>query len=90
MTHDYHKNMSKKLNIVIQPSHVKTYRYVEKYMDKNIAAPEVTEIAKGIGLTPRQTYRIVDDLVALGVFQKEPFKKRGLRIVQSITYAIPS
>lgn len=79
-----------KERIVIQPSHVNAYRFIEKYMDKNIAAPEVTEIAKGIKLTPRQAYRIVDDLVAIGVLKKEPYKKRGIRIVQPISKALPS
>lgn len=82
--------MTKKIEITIQPSHVATYRFIEKYMDKNIAAPEIKEIAVGIKLTPRQAYRIVEDLVTLGVLKKEAFKKRGIRIVQSITKALPN
>jgi len=82
--------MTKKIEITIQPSHVATYRFIEKYMDKNIAAPEIKEIAVGIKLTPRQAYRIVEDLVTLGVLKKEAFKKRGIRIIQSITKALPS
>ena len=79
-----------KNEITIQPSHVAVYRFIEKYMDKNIAAPQIKEIAVGIKLTPRQAYRLVEDLVLLGVLKKDAYKKRGLRIVQSITKALPT
>jgi len=66
--------------IILHPSHVKVYRYTEKFIAKNIFAPEINEIAKGISLTSRQVYRIVEELCILGYMAKDAYKKRSIRI----------
>jgi len=72
--------MEKKAEINLQPSHVKAYRYIQKYVKKNIVAPEIAEIASGIKLTVRHTYRIIDDLQDLGYISKDSHKKRSIKI----------
>lgn len=70
--------------IVLQPSHVRAYRFVEKYTNKNLVAPDVHEIAKAVGVTWRQVYRLVDDLCVLGYMTKQPRKKRSIKIVKPL------
>ena len=76
--------MTKK-EIQLQPSHVKAYRFIEKYTKKNIVSPEVSEIAKGIGMSERQTYRAIDDLQELGFVSKVPYTPRSIKIVKPLT-----
>lgn len=66
--------------INLQPSHVKAYRFIEKYIAKNVVSPEISEIASGVKITIRHTYRIVDDLKVLGYISKDSFKKRSIKI----------
>lgn len=79
--------MSKTIEkINLQPSHIRVYRFVEKYIAKNIASPDVNDIAKAktVQLTPRQVYRLVDDLCVLGYLGKDAYKKRSLRVVKPL------
>lgn len=75
-------NPIEKINL--QPSHVRVYRYVEKYTKKNLVAPDVHEIAKAVGVTWRQVYRLIDDLCVLGYMTKEAHKKRSIKIVKPL------
>lgn len=70
--------------INLQPSHLRAYRFTEKYISENIVAPEMKEIAKGIKLTLRQTYRVIDDLCSLGYFARDAYKKRSLKIMKPL------
>lgn len=70
--------------IVLQPSHIRVYRFVEKYIGKNITSPHVHEIAAGIKLTHRQSYRLVEDLCELGYFSKMPYIKRSIVITKPL------
>jgi hypothetical protein len=69
-----------KNEITLLPSHVAVFNFIDKYIEKNTFSPEVEEVAKGIKLTPRHTYRIVDDLCALGHLSKLFNRKRSLKI----------
>ncbi len=70
--------------INLQPSHVAAYRFVEKYRKNKFFSPEIKEVAKGVGVTERQGYRIIDDLVALGYMTREKRKKRSIQIVRPL------
>lgn len=71
-------------NINLQPSHVRAYRFIEKYIKKNIVSPEIKEVAVGIKITERQTYRLIDDMKALGYLSNEMYKKRSLKIAKPL------
>jgi len=78
-------NMKKaKEKINLQPAHIKAYRFVEKYTSKNIIAPEMEEISKGIKLTLRHTYRVIEDLCVLGYLEKEPYRRRSIKILKPL------
>ena len=70
--------------INLQPSHINAHRFISKYVEKNIVSPQIDEVARGIKLTTRQTYRVIDDLVTLGYVTKELYKKRSLRVVRPL------
>lgn len=70
--------------INLQPSHINAFRFTEKYIAKHIVSPEIEEISTGIKLTLRQTYRVLDDLCALGYMSREAYKKRSLKIVKPL------
>lgn len=76
------KRTKDKINL--QPAHIRAYRFVEKYIAKNIVAPEMEEIAKGIKLTLRHTYRVVEDLCVLGFMEKESYRRRSLKIIKPL------
>ena len=66
--------------IVLLPSHIKVYGYVKDYFDTNMYGPELTEIEEGVGLTGRQCFRLVTDLVEIGALIKIKNKRRGLKL----------
>ena len=70
--------------ITLQPGHIKAYRFVEKYITKNIISPEMKEISKGIKLTIRHTYRIIDDLCVLGYLERIQYRRRSLKILKPL------
>lgn len=70
--------------IVLQPSHVAAFNFIKKYMLKRVYAPEIAEISKAIKLTERQTYRLIDDLVALKVLSKEKRRKRSIQVLKEL------
>lgn len=70
--------------IILQPGHIKAYRFVEKYIAKNIISPEIGEISKGIKVTVRHTYRVVDDLCVLGYLKREPYRRRSIEILKPL------
>lgn len=70
--------------IVLQPSHVAAFNFIKKYMSKRVYAPEIGEISKAIRLTERQTYRLIDDLVALKVLSKEKRRKRSIQVLKEL------
>lgn len=75
------KTMSKDVSkINLQPVHVNAYRFIEKYIKKNVVSPEMQEISKGIKCTLRHTYRVVDDLCALGYLEKETYRRRSIQL----------
>lgn len=85
MTHLTMKGMAKPAEkINLQPSHINAYRFIKKYQEKNIVSPEMEEISKGIKLTLRQVYRVVDDLCTLGYLSRESYKKRSIKIVKPL------
>lgn len=71
-------------NIILLPSHVKVYRFVEKYMKEHIVSPQVDEISKSIKMTSRQVYRLINDLCALGYMSKQAYKQRSLSIEKDL------
>lgn len=86
MTYDILKHMEKKSNkIILQPSHVKAFNFIKKYIERNVVAPEVPEIAAGIKATERHTHRLIDDLCSLGHLSKIPYRKRSISIVKDIS-----
>jgi len=77
--------MSKKTNhIALRPFHVKVYRYIEKYIKKNLVSPEVTEISAGVHIAKRHVYRLVDDLCELGILSKMKYQKRSIKIERTL------
>lgn len=66
--------------INLQPSHVKAYRFIEKYINSKIVSPEICEVARGVNITERHAYRIIGDLVALGYVSRSKHKKRSMKI----------
>lgn len=72
------------IKINIQPSHVQAYRFIEKYIAKNVSAPEVIEIASAIKVTSRHAYRLVDELILLGYLSKEDHKKRSIKVLKPL------
>lgn len=85
MTTVYNSRMEKdSTKIILQPGHIKAYRFVEKYIIKNVISPEMEEIAKGIKITIRHTYRIIDDLCVLGYLEREQYRRRSIRIIKSL------
>ncbi len=73
-----------KKEIVLQPSHLNVYNFIAKFVEKNIYSPELNEIAKGIKMTERQTFNLINELCTLGFLSKIPNKKRGLKILKKI------
>lgn len=69
-----------KAKVVLQPSHIKTFKFIEKYIAKNLYAPTTEEIASNVKVTGRQIFRILDDLVELGHIEKQFNRPRGLTI----------
>lgn len=77
--------MAKPLDkIILQPSHVAAFRYIERFRKDHHFSPEIKEIAKAIKLNDRQVYRIVDDLVLLGYVSREHRKKRSIKILKQM------
>jgi len=77
-------NMKKKAEIHLLPSHVKTYRFIEKYIQKNIVAPEINEISLGIHMSIRQTYRALSDLQKLELISRSQHKTRSIVILKPL------
>lgn len=77
-------NKAEQTTLVVQPSHVNVLKFVKKYIDKRSYAPQINEIAKGVSLTERQVYRIVDELVGAGYLKRELNKKRGLSVEKDL------
>jgi len=73
-----------KEKIILQPAHIKAYRFVEKYISKNIISPEIDEISKSIKITLRHTYRIIEDLCALGYLERESYRRRSIKILKPL------
>lgn len=85
MTTVYNSAMpNQETKIILQPGHIKAYRFIEKYIAKNIISPEMEEISKGIKVTIRHTYRVVDDLCVLGYIEREPYRRRSIKIVKAL------
>lgn len=74
----------KKKEINLQPSHVKAYRFIEKYTSKNLYGPEMLEISASIHSSPRQTYRIINDLKKLGYVSRTPHVPRSIKVIKPL------
>lgn len=73
------------VQIILQPGHVKVFNFVKEFIAKNVFAPSIPEIMKATKLGYRQTYRLVEQLVAMGHFSKQGFnQKRSLKIEKEI------
>lgn len=70
--------------IVLQPAHVSAFNFIKKYLEKKVFAPEIKEIATGIKVTERHAYRLIDDLVALGVISRETRRKRSIKVIKEL------
>ena len=70
--------------INLQPVHIQVYRFIEKYVAKNIISPELEEVSKGIKITIRHTYRVVDDLCMLGYLSRSKYKRRSVKILKPL------
>lgn len=75
----------KQHEINLQPSHVKAYRFIEKYIKSKIVSPEIHEVATGVTITERHAYRVINDLVQLGYVSRSKHKKRSLKIEKPLT-----
>jgi hypothetical protein len=71
-------------NIVILPTHIKAYRFIEKYIKKNLYAPHKHEVAKGAGVTVRHIFRILEDLETLGYITMADATPRSIKIVKPL------
>lgn len=70
--------------ITLQPVHIKVYKYIIAYMEKNIVPPEMEEISKGIKVTIRHTYRTVEDLCTLGYLEKTRYQRRSIKVLKPL------
>lgn len=85
MTTVYNSTMNKEVSkIHLQPVHIKAYRFIEKYIKKEIVSPEMDEISKGIKCTLRHTYRVIEDLCVLGYLEKETYRRRSIKILKPL------
>lgn len=74
----------KNKDIILLPSHIKTFNFVRKFIEKNTYSPELSEIAAKIELTPRQVWRLLNDLITLGYLSKTPHKKRSIKVEREV------
>lgn len=77
-------NKTKDEKIYLQPSHVRVYRFIEKYIEKNVISPEVKEICKGVRVAGRHVYRILADLEKLGYIKRDNYRKRSIQIAKEL------
>lgn len=83
----YHENIMKKEKrvLILQPLHVKAFRFIERYTEKNKYAPKLTDIADYLKpITLRQTYRIVDELCEMQYLSRTPYRLRSLKVERSL------
>lgn len=73
-----------KEEVVLLPSHIKVYNFINLYIKKNIIAPTASEIAKGIKYEDRQVHRVVEDLCLLGYLSKKKHYRRGIKIEKEL------
>lgn len=73
-----------KRKIHLQESHIKVYRTIEKYIKKNVIAPEILEIVKVTDLTKRHVIRVLDDLQELGYITRVKYAKRSIQILKEL------
>lgn len=78
------KKVIEKIQINLQPSHVKVFEFVKQYVADHLYSPEFSEISAGVKLTDRQIYRLVNDLISLGALSQMKHKRRGLSIVSDL------
>lgn len=72
-------------DIYLQPSHIKVYTFIDKYLKKNLFAPEVNEIATATKFSLKHAYRIVEELYGFGYISKIAYRKRSIRIIKPLT-----
>ena len=70
----------KNKDIILLPSHIETFNFIKKFIEKNIYSPEISEVAEKIELTSRQAWRLINDLISLGYLSKTPHKKRSIKV----------
>lgn len=80
----HHMQSEEKKEFFLQPSHLSAYRYIESYTKKNLYAPDLEDIAKGVELSVRQTYRIIDELCDAGYLSRLPYRRRTIKITKKI------
>lgn len=73
-----------KPDLTLQPSHVKVFGFVKAFIGANVFSPTHQEIAAGTGLTERQVYRLVEDMVEAGFFRRKLRQTRSLKIRKDI------
>lgn len=71
-------------NIVILPAHIKAYRFIEKYIKKNVFAPTKEEIALGSKISVRHIFRILEDLQTLGYISMTEQTPRSIKVVKAL------
>ena len=54
--------------INLQPAHVKAYRFIQKYLEKNLYSPNREEVQKVLGMSYRRTWSVVDQLIKPDIF----------------------
>lgn len=70
--------------INLQPAHVKAYRFIQKYLEKNLYSPNREEVQKVLGMSYRRTWSVVDQLIKWGYISNVHNKKRSFKILKEL------
>lgn len=74
--------MNKKTeDIIIQPSHVLLYNFLETFKKVHGYAPTLSEIGDGLKRARGTVFYTLNELVSMGCVRKQPKKVRGIILV---------
>lgn len=81
-----------KVKIMVTPTQQKIYSFIESYIAEYRYSPSLTEIAEGIGISPRSISlisRSIHALVKAGLLKFYKQGYRNIELVQNKRYALP-
>lgn len=73
-----------KEEIHLWPSHIKAYNFIKKFLEKNLYSPNREEVQKGLKLSYRHTWRVVNQLIEWGYISSQPSTKRSFKILKPL------